>query len=122
METLQYPIFFSSRRRHTRFDCDWSSDVCSSDLDEQARGDDAGPGGDARQAQSGAVGGAIEMTRAARERLQDRRAIVDILRVENERGISRPEQDAASPQIGAPGGFADDARVAIEPLAGQILG
>src|SRR5205085_6763536 len=27
-------VFFSSRRRHTRFDCDWSSDVCSSDLDE----------------------------------------------------------------------------------------
>src|SRR6478736_1653613 len=25
-------FFFSSRRRHTRFDCDWSSDVCSSDL------------------------------------------------------------------------------------------
>src|SRR2546427_8230814 len=23
-------FFFSSRRRHTRFDCDWSSDVCSS--------------------------------------------------------------------------------------------
>src|SRR5207237_2271764 len=23
---------FSSRRRHTRFKCDWSSDVCSSDL------------------------------------------------------------------------------------------
>src|SRR5688572_12538523 len=35
METGQeYLIifFFSSRRRHTRFDCDWSSDVCSSDL------------------------------------------------------------------------------------------
>src|SRR2546430_12035288 len=36
---MQVPIvdlslffFFSSRRRHTRFDCDWSSDVCSSDL------------------------------------------------------------------------------------------
>src|SRR2546427_11287629 len=27
-----YIFFFSSRRRHTRFDCDWSSDVCSSDL------------------------------------------------------------------------------------------
>src|SRR5688572_31001616 len=26
-------FFFSSRRRHTRFDCDWSSDVCSSDLE-----------------------------------------------------------------------------------------
>src|SRR2546427_9064524 len=25
-------FFFSSRRRHTRFDRDWSSDVCSSDL------------------------------------------------------------------------------------------
>src|SRR5688572_27500483 len=25
-------FFFSIRRRHTRFDCDWSSDVCSSDL------------------------------------------------------------------------------------------
>src|SRR2546430_9190144 len=25
-------IFFSSRRRHTRFACDWSSEVCSSDL------------------------------------------------------------------------------------------
>src|SRR2546430_17175003 len=31
-------FFFSSRRRHTRFDCDWSSDVCSSDLDILACG------------------------------------------------------------------------------------
>src|SRR5688572_30551156 len=30
-------FFFSSRRRHTRFDCDWSSDVCSSDLIELLR-------------------------------------------------------------------------------------
>src|SRR5256886_7056455 len=30
MESMTF--FFSSRRRHTRFDCDWSSDVCSSDL------------------------------------------------------------------------------------------
>src|SRR5260370_847126 len=28
-------FFFSSRRRHTRFKCDWSSDVCSSDLNGQ---------------------------------------------------------------------------------------
>src|SRR5690606_40778525 len=27
-----YIFFFSSRRRHTRFSRDWSSDVCSSDL------------------------------------------------------------------------------------------
>src|SRR2546430_10657199 len=30
-------FFFSSRRRHTRFDCDWSSDVCSSDLSKAER-------------------------------------------------------------------------------------
>src|SRR5260370_22144919 len=29
---LYFFFFFSSRRRHTRFKCDWSSDVCSSDL------------------------------------------------------------------------------------------
>src|SRR3989475_10278851 len=31
-------FFFSSRRRHTRFDCDWSSDVCSSDLSQALAG------------------------------------------------------------------------------------
>src|SRR6266567_7049297 len=31
-------FFFSSRRRHTRFDCDWSSDVCSSDLARRMNG------------------------------------------------------------------------------------
>src|SRR5215211_5584485 len=30
-------FFFSSRRRHTRSLCDWSSDVCSSDLDPLLR-------------------------------------------------------------------------------------
>src|SRR5690606_21194793 len=30
--TTQSYFFFSSRRRHTRFSRDWSSDVCSSDL------------------------------------------------------------------------------------------
>src|SRR2546430_12812056 len=52
-------FFFSSRRRHTRFDCDWSSDVCSSDLEllgalrrrerpearARATREDGGPGG-----------------------------------------------------------------------------
>src|SRR5436189_1023190 len=30
-------FFFSSRRRHTRYIGDWSSDVCSSDLQELLR-------------------------------------------------------------------------------------
>src|SRR5437763_17080108 len=29
---MSSPFFFSSRRRHTRYIGDWSSDVCSSDL------------------------------------------------------------------------------------------
>src|SRR6266481_6796372 len=29
---IGFVFFFSSRRRHTRWNCDWSSDVCSSDL------------------------------------------------------------------------------------------
>src|SRR2546430_1291825 len=36
-------FFFSSRRRHTRFDCDWSSDVCSSDLHSGARAQRGSP-------------------------------------------------------------------------------
>src|SRR5260370_28394999 len=32
MMSVGIVFFFSSRRRHTRFKCDWSSDVCSSDL------------------------------------------------------------------------------------------
>src|SRR5260221_6414731 len=31
-------FFFSSRRRHTRSLCDWSSDVCSSDLPQRGTG------------------------------------------------------------------------------------
>src|SRR5215475_6201194 len=38
-------FFFSSRRRHTRFSRDWSSDVCSSDLAERER--ERGHGGEA---------------------------------------------------------------------------
>src|SRR2546422_10232732 len=32
---MRYYFFFSSRRRHTRCSRDWSSDVCSSDLEAE---------------------------------------------------------------------------------------
>src|SRR5256886_3378217 len=54
-------FFFSSRRRHTRFDCDWSSDVCSSDLrgkDGEVPGRLRGPdarGGEASGGEAAAV-------------------------------------------------------------------
>src|SRR3712207_8792269 len=33
IQKWEYVFFFSSRRRHTRYWRDWSSDVCSSDLE-----------------------------------------------------------------------------------------
>src|SRR5688500_20273901 len=36
---LSFFFFFSSRRRHTRLQGDWSSDVCSSDLHAPVRGE-----------------------------------------------------------------------------------
>src|SRR5471032_3436882 len=43
---FRFVFFFSSRRRHTRSLCDWSSDVCSSDLSgfDQHEGAPHGPG------------------------------------------------------------------------------
>src|SRR5690606_39809669 len=35
-------FFFASRRRHTRFSRDWSSDVCSSDLEAVTAGEELG--------------------------------------------------------------------------------
>src|SRR5690606_39103462 len=37
MYAFRFVLFFSSRRRHTRFSRDWSSDVYSSDLSLDAR-------------------------------------------------------------------------------------
>src|SRR5690348_17362697 len=39
---LPVPFFFSSRRRHTRWTGDWSSDVCSSDLAAHGRAESDG--------------------------------------------------------------------------------
>src|SRR5205807_3017250 len=36
--SCKFLFFFSSRRRHTRLQGDWSSDVCSSDLDGRPHG------------------------------------------------------------------------------------
>src|SRR5438477_1083325 len=76
-------FFFSSRRRHTRLTCDWSSDVCSSDLvdeDLPALGVDRGDG---------------DLQAPADERVLD----------ELERGRQRPEQRVAAdePLAGALG-------------------
>src|SRR5882762_1742628 len=49
-------FFFSSRRRHTRFKCDWSSDVCSSDLvDRRVKNKVAARGELRRQVRQGMI-------------------------------------------------------------------
>src|SRR5690606_37980770 len=50
-------FFFSSRRRHTRFSRDWSSDVCSSDLFELPRNSSLRQGADPLQSSSCAASG-----------------------------------------------------------------
>src|SRR5690606_39938333 len=47
-------FFFSSRRRHTRFSRDWSSDVCSSDLSLRSAGSQS-PLGFFQQSETGLV-------------------------------------------------------------------
>src|SRR5438309_8287383 len=58
-------FFFSSRRRHTRWNCDWSSDVCSSDLNHAVGGALRGDGGIRQCLRARGVGSRL---RAARRR------------------------------------------------------
>src|SRR2546426_5486911 len=57
MHIASFFFFFSSRRRHTRLQGDWSSDVCSSDLNSLT---DATPGLSPNLAQVGS--GAVTLT------------------------------------------------------------
>src|SRR5689334_24183227 len=51
---LTTAFFFSSGRRHTRWNCDWSSDVCSSDLTStRTRGPPSCPGRNSRLRRAG---------------------------------------------------------------------
>src|SRR5689334_23857935 len=75
-------FFFSSRRRHTRWNCDWSSDVCSSDLAPnrvrpltQGRGHMSGSEFERENIVTGALSATADSKAAepARERSEERR-------------------------------------------------
>src|SRR5690606_40137743 len=61
--------FFSSRRRHTRFSRDWSSDVCSSDLCDIPRQKGQRPG-EERSPSPGAarISGSVQAVAAPKSR------------------------------------------------------
>src|SRR5205807_3966825 len=61
-------FFFSSRRRHTRLQGDWSSDVCSSDLGSSGRPSRPPGRGTGRRAK-----GPAGPTRSVRGRSEERR-------------------------------------------------
>src|SRR3712207_3194123 len=110
-------FFFSSRRRHTRYWRDWSSDVCSSDLDRPDHGDvhrarddplrilrllavvrghfeaDPRPEGE-EETDSRGAGGELAASREARERLYGvQRRPLDVLAPLAEDGDVHDEQD-----------------------------
>src|SRR2546422_6419427 len=70
--TILVVVFFSSRRRHTRCSRDWSSDVCSSDLN---RGFDA----ETNEYVDMMVAGIIDPTKVERVALQHAASIASLL-------------------------------------------
>jgi hypothetical protein len=68
-----------------------------------------------RHAGRHAIGGAIEMAGAARQRVEHRGAIDQVLARQDQRRMRGPEQDAAAPEIGAPGGIGDLLAMRIQP-------
>src|SRR3712207_9053242 len=78
---FEYMIYASSRRRHTRYWRDWSSDVFSSDLRGASRGTTGGAVGSWSGAGRGCAGmgwvlRAGPPSRPSRQRVQDRKSVV----------------------------------------------
>src|SRR6267154_4221105 len=80
-------FFFSSRRRHTRWTGDWSSDVCSSDLDPARRTDGEtrlGAGGDLARGlvvaadEGGLGGGEVGLREVTLSAIRHRKIIIAI--------------------------------------------
>src|SRR5690606_40850478 len=71
-------LFFSSRRRHTRFSRDWSSDVCSSDLHLEALAGWASARGGADTVARAAAPAAAALPRKRSRRLSIRDLTVSI--------------------------------------------
>src|SRR5690606_40312393 len=92
-------FFFSSRRRHTRFSRDWSSDVCSSDL---------GGGGAETERQADSAPAAVRSATPVRKRKRRRK---------RRRGVF--VRDAEAGASGAPSGRPPNGARSEERRAGK---
>src|SRR6478736_7050529 len=97
-------FLFSSRRRHTRFDCDWSSDVCSSDLHwATALGALAGAEPDAPRSLAAALGeSAHSPTRVDAARVYVVTAAMSAQLAERLLGLRSAQRDVAVVWVDAP--------------------
>src|SRR5436309_6286995 len=102
-------FFFSSRRRHTRFSRDWSSDVCSSDLHRLVAGSEperSAPAEGPERAIDEARVLREEPLRAEPERLDHARAQVLDEHVDPSEVLDEPRHRAGGPQIEGDGALA----------------
>src|SRR5690625_7336960 len=88
---MGFLFFFSSRRRHTRWPRDWSSDVCSSDLEGVDHGGDVRGAQLLRsiQAREGILGGADGEIGRASCRERERRLVAAVAAIRRKRTTER---------------------------------
>ena len=91
-------------------------------LFEALAGDPATAGELARRAGGRLVGAAIEVPRAARQRVEHLAAIDQVGRRQDQRCMRGPVEDASAPQFGSPGGFADLVGMDFQPQPHDRLG
>src|SRR5438445_3249445 len=113
-----YLFFFSSRRRHTRYWRDWSSDVCSSDLppipapchpQSRRRRVPAGGREGARGVARGSEAAGTESDEAYVNRLLEHAALV-VLPRERQRGFAIRAQGKLDKRVPADAGAPDEVR------------
>src|SRR5262245_45459731 len=103
-------FFFSSRRRHTRCLSDWSSDVCSSDLDgDRARREDVG-------VEAAAVEEVVDDA-GPRERLQVEAGLAEL----DAEALDRADHEALADEVVQPHAADDDLTPGLHARQRDVL-